>query len=153
MFLAIEIGGTKLQLALGAGDGTLAGHWRDGVDVAAGAAGIRARIEAVVPELLVQSGVRREALRGVGIGFGGPVDDATRTVIKSHQIAGWDNFPLADWLGEALGLPAVLGNDADVAGLAQGPVGAGQSPSPVPHITLCSRHCGGAGICRSAPSW
>jgi len=30
-------------------------------------------------------------------------------VIKSHQIAGWDNFPLADWIADLVGLPAVLG--------------------------------------------
>jgi hypothetical protein len=41
----------------------------------------------------------------VGIGFGGPVDDATHTVIKSHQIEGWDNFPLGDWLADVVGLP------------------------------------------------
>src|SRR5436190_7632384 len=125
MFLGIEIGGTKLQLALGVGDGTLAGHWRDGVDVVAGAAGILARIETAVPELLAQAGVARGQLRGVGIGFGGPVDDATKAVIKSHQVAGWDNFPLVDWVKERLGLPAALGNDADVAGLGEALLGAG----------------------------
>src|SRR4051812_3492258 len=153
MYLGIEIGGTKLQIGLGPGDGPIYSLWRGAVVPAGGADGIRKQIEGAIPELLANAKRGRDELKGVGIGFGGPVDDATRSVIKSHQIEGWDNFPLADWLGEALGLPAVLGNDADVAGLAQGPVGAGQSPSPVPHITLCSRHCGGAGICRSAPSW
>ena len=62
----------------------------------------------------------------IGIGFGGPVDDATHTVIKSHQIEGWDNFPLADWISDFVGLPAVLGNDADVAGLAEALFGAGK---------------------------
>ena len=46
------------------------------------------------------------------IGFGGPVDDTTHTVIKSHQIEGWDNFPLANWVSDIVGLPAALGNDA-----------------------------------------
>ena len=36
MYLGIEIGGTKLQLGLGPGDGTLASLWRGPVDVAAG---------------------------------------------------------------------------------------------------------------------
>ena len=36
MFLGIEIGGTKLQLGIGAGDGKLEGVWRGTVDVAAG---------------------------------------------------------------------------------------------------------------------
>jgi len=40
MYLGIEIGGTKLQLGLGAGDGTLASLWRGGVTPAEGAEGI-----------------------------------------------------------------------------------------------------------------
>ena len=72
----------------------------------------------------------------MGIGFGGPVDDATRTVIKSHQIAGWDGFPLADWVSDLVGVPAVLGNDADVAGLAEALFGAGKGLSPIFYITV-----------------
>jgi glucokinase len=71
------------------------------------------------------------------------VDDATRTVIKSHQIDGWDNFPLADWIGDMLGLPTALGNDADVAGLAEALFGAGQGLSPVFYITIGSGIGGG----------
>src|SRR5262245_46089429 len=111
MYLGIEIGGTKLQLGVGADDGKLAGLWRGVVDAAAGPEGIRRQITAALPELLASARVERSRLRGVGIGFGGPVDDATRRIIKSHQIAGWDDFPLADWVSELVGLPAVLGND------------------------------------------
>ena len=49
MFLGIEIGGTKLQLGLGAGDGALAALWRDTVDPAQGADGIRRQITRAVP--------------------------------------------------------------------------------------------------------
>src|SRR6266699_3850633 len=104
MYLGIEIGGTKLQLGLGAGDGVLQALWR---------------------------------------GTGGPADDATRTVIKSHQIAGWDGFPLADWIADLVGLPAVLGNDADVAGLAEALFGAGKGLSPIFYITMGSGIGGG----------
>ena len=127
MFLGIEIGGTKLQLASGEGDGVLRGLWRGNVDVQAGAAGIRQQILEAVPELLSKAGLTRNQVRGIGIGFGGPVDDRTRTVIKSHQIEGWDNFPLADWVGDLVGLPCALGMDSpgatfrDVSGRA-GPV-------------------------------
>ena len=111
--------------------------------MAAGGDGIRRQIVAAVPELLASAKVDRDALQGVGVGFGGPVDDGTRSVIKSHQIAGWDGFPLADWLGEALGLPAVLGNDADVAGLAEALFGAGKGLSPVLYMTIGSGIGGG----------
>jgi glucokinase len=143
MYLGIEIGGTKLQLGVGPGDGTLAGLWRGNVDVDAGGEGIRRQILGAVPELLRQSQVERSALKRVGVGFGGPVDDATRSVIKSHQIEGWDGFALADWLGESVGLPAVLGNDADVAGLAEALFGAGQGMSPVFYMTIGSGIGGG----------
>lgn len=143
MYLGIEIGGTKLQLALGEGDGLLRGQWRAPVDVQAGAAGIRRQILQAVPELLGSAGLGKGQVRGIGIGFGGPVDDTTRTVIKSHQIKGWDNFRLADWLGELLGWPAVLGNDADVAGLAETLFGAGRGLSPLFYITIGSGIGGG----------
>jgi glucokinase len=142
-YLGIEIGGTKLQLGVGPGEGTLAGLRRTAVDPAAGGDGIRKQITAAVPELLASSGIERSQLRGVGIGFGGPVDDATRTVITSHQIKGWDGFPLADWISDITGLPAALGNDADVAGLAEALFGAGKGLSPIFYITIGSGIGGG----------
>jgi glucokinase len=143
MYLGIEIGGTKLQLGVGAGDGALAGLWRGTVDVKAGPEGIRRQIIQAVPELLAQSKVDRARLQGIGIGFGGPVDDHTHSIIKSHQIEGWDNFPLEKWLSVLLDMPAVLGNDADVAGLAEALFGAGKGLSPIFYITIGSGIGGG----------
>lgn len=143
MYLGIEIGGTKLQLGLGPGDGTIAALWRGNVASAEGADGIRKQIEGAIPQVLANAKRGRDELKGVGIGFGGPVDDATRTVIKSHQIAGWDGFPLAKWIEEITGLPAVLGNDADVAGLAEALFGAGKGLSPIFYITIGSGIGGG----------
>jgi glucokinase len=143
MFLGIEIGGTKLQLGVGAGDGVLAGLWRERVDIAAGPEGIRRQIIRAVPELLAKSSLGRSQIKGVGIGFGGPVDDDTHTIIKSHQIEGWDDFRLEKWLSDLLEMPAVLGNDADVAGLAEALFGAGKGFSPVFYITIGSGIGGG----------
>jgi glucokinase len=143
MYLGIEIGGTKIQLGLGPGDGTLAGLWRGAVDVARAGDGIREQIVQQVPLLLERCNLRRETIRGIGIGFGGPVDDANQTLIKSHQIEGWDAFPLAKWLNDLLGWPVVLGNDADVAGLAEALFGAGQGLSPIFYITVGSGIGGG----------
>src|SRR5262249_3481644 len=127
----------------GPDNGRLRGLWRGTVDVAAGPEGIRRQITAAVPELLRLSGLDLSQLRSVGIGFGGPVDDATHTVIQSHQIQGWDNFPLLDWVSDVIGLPAVLGNDADVAGLAEALHGAGKGLSPIFYITIGSGIGGG----------
>jgi glucokinase len=143
VFLGIEIGGTKLQLGVGEGTGKLEGLWRGTVDVQAGPEGIRRQIVNALPELLERCGLGKCHLHGIGVGFGGPVDDATHTVIKSHQIQGWDDFPLADWIEDVIGIPAVLGNDADVAGLAEALHGAGKGLSPIFYITIGSGIGGG----------
>jgi glucokinase len=142
-YLGIEIGGTKLQLGVGADDGRLAALWRGPVDAAAGPEGIRRQITSAVPKVLEEAGVLRSQVNGVGVGFGGPVDDDTKTVIKSHQIEGWDGFPLADWVSDLVGLPVALGNDADVAGLAEARHGAGKGLSPIFYITIGSGIGGG----------
>jgi glucokinase len=138
MYFGIEIGGTKLQLGIGNGDGVIGARWRGDVDPAAGAEGIRRQILAAVPHLLGGA-----PIRAAGIGFGGPVNDATQRIIKSHQIAGWDDFPIALWLSRELKIPAFLGNDADVAGLAEALHGAGRKLSPIFYITIGSGIGGG----------
>lgn len=138
MLLGIEIGGTKLQLGLGAGDGELLALKRLDVVPAGGGAGIQGQIEEAVPALLREAKLAPKELKAVGVGFGGPVDDATRTVIKSHQIAGWDGFPLADWLERKLDVPVALGNDSDLAGLAEATLGAGRGRSPIFYMNLGS---------------
>lgn len=123
IYLGIEIGGTKLQLGVGSGDGrSLVALERARVDPAGGAEAVRQQIAQLGKDL-----VERYDIRAIGVGFGGPVDAATGRTIKSHQVDGWDDFPLADWCREHFGLPAVLGNDSDLAGLGEARFGAGRN--------------------------
>ncbi len=134
MFLGVEIGGTKLQLGVGRGDGMpLEALERLDVNVRDGAAGIRRQIEEVGRQLIARHGVR-----AIGIGFGGPVDAIAGRTIKSHQIEGWDNFPLVQWCRQTLALPAAISNDADAAGLAEARFGAGRGQGVVFYITVGS---------------
>ena len=122
MFLAIEIGGTKLQLGVGSGGGPpLAELVREGVVRERGAAAIREQIARLARPL-----IEKHRVTAVGIGFGGPVDVEEGRIIKRHHVEGWDDFPLADWCRENLGLPAAVGNDSDLAGLGEATFGAGQ---------------------------
>ena len=90
MFLGIEIGGTKLQVGVGRGDGTpLEAFQRAEVDRIAGAEAILAAIARIAPPL-----IDLHAVRGIGIGFGGPVDVERGRMITSHQVDGWDDRPL-----------------------------------------------------------
>jgi glucokinase len=131
MLLGIEIGGTKLQLGVGRGDGKLAALERFEVDPKQGAAGILEQIETSASTL-----VARHKVSAVGIGFGGPVDASRGIVTKSHHVDGWERFPLVDWCRKVLALPTTLQNDCDAAGLAEARFGAGQGRKIVLFVTV-----------------
>ncbi|MBX6312412.1 MAG: ROK family protein, partial [Isosphaeraceae bacterium] len=142
--LGIEIGGTKLQLGLGAGDGQITALRRLKVDPAAGAQGILSQIADALGPLLESVGVSPMEIPAVGIGFGGPVDADRGIVTKSHQIAGWEGFRLADWVRETLHIRCVaIRNDADTAALAEARFGAGVGRSPILYVTIGSGIGGG----------
>lgn len=132
MYLGVEIGGTKLQLAVGKGEGEEpAAFERFDVDPARGAAGILEHIERCG-----SSWMRSFPLRAVGIGFGGPVASSTGRTVKSHQIEGWTDFPLGPWCQKAFDLPVALGNDCDCAALAEALFGAGKGKRSVFFVTV-----------------
>ena len=132
MYLGIEIGGTKLQLGVGDGaNDELVEIVRQEIDAQAGAQVILDQIETSAKALLARHSIER-----VGIGFGGPVNSGNGVVTKSHQVVGWDAFPLAAWCREKIGLSAVIGNDCDVAALAEARLGAGRGLSSVFYVTV-----------------
>ncbi len=144
MFLGIEIGGTKLQLGVGPGDGkSFVDFVRLEVNIARGAAGIREQIAAAGRELVNKHGVQR-----IGYGFGGPVFGARGLVQTSHQVPGWDQFPLVEWTEQQLGVPTRLGNDCDVAALAEATYGAGREARTVFYVTVGTGIGGGLVIQR-----
>ena len=136
--LGIEIGGTKLQLVLGDATGRIHERRRLMVETAQGAEGIRQQIERTIPDLL--AGKQIEA---IGVGFGGPVDWRTGKINRSHHLAGWSGFALADWLRSQIGTDVFVDNDANVAALGEALRGAGVGLNPVCYVTLGSGVGGG----------
>ncbi len=142
LLLGVEIGGTKLQLGLGRGDGRIASLQRRTIRPGDGAGGILHQIERAFADLVADRG--GELPDAAGIGFGGPVDVAGGSVLRSHQVHGWDGFELADWVRRHLGIGRVaIQNDADTAGLGESLLGAGVGYSPVLYVTIGSGIGGG----------
>jgi glucokinase len=137
-FLAIEIGGTKLQLCAGTGDGRILDRRRFMVERERGAEGIRAQIASAVPELIAQW-----QPAAIGVGYGGPVDWRTGRIWKSYHIAGWSDFPLGDWLREQTALPVFVENDSNLATLGEARCGAGAGANPVFYTNMGSGVGGG----------
>ena len=137
--IGVEIGGTKLQATLADAE-TLEpiSSLREQIVPAKGAEGIRQQLCAMIHSLTAQG----EA-DAMGIGFGGPVEAKTGITTTSHQVEGWDQFPLAHWCREEFGLPTTVRNDCDTAALAEASLGAGQKHQSSFYVTVGSGIGGG----------
>jgi glucokinase len=138
VFAGIEIGGTKLQVALGDGAGQIWQQWRQRVPSGADAATVRQHIVRGLEQVLTAWNRPRRQLAAIGVGFGGPVEDADGMVLQSFQVAGWAGFPLRAWLEQTFACPAVVCNDAATAALAEAHLGAGRGVSPIFYMNVGS---------------
>jgi len=137
MHIAIEIGGTKLQIARGnPKTGAIDQNFRFMVDRERGAAGILTQIETTLAAL-------HEPIETIGLGFGGPVDRESGIIATSHQIDGWSGFNFRKWLHSRYKASVFIENDANTAALGEARFGAGKNFSHVFYITLGSGVGGG----------
>ncbi len=113
--IGVEIGGTKLQLAIGAAQGEILAVEQGRVAVESGAQGILAWLQQNMPALMQRAGELGYRPAAIGCGFGGPIDTPNGRVLRSIQIRGWDGFPLRQWLQDEFRLPAVMANDTNAA--------------------------------------
>lgn len=86
---------------------------RGSVDVAVtdGPEHTLARVTACVADLLAEAG--STVVSGVGISVPGPIDPATGRPSQPPILPGWDGYPIAERLQEAVDAPVLVANDAD----------------------------------------
>ena len=86
-----------------------------------------AELAGVMRDALANAGLELSALQGVGVGWPGPANEQAGTVERAVHVAGLkDGYPLTDALAAALGAPAYVGNDVQVATNAEFALGAGK---------------------------
>ncbi len=147
--LGIDIGGTKFTVALFE-DEQMARRVTRSTERAAGPEWMVQQIAEIAAEWL--------PFDRCGIGFGGPVDFRSQKIALSTHVPGWENFPLADRIGEHFGVPAILDNDANAGALGESIYGAGRDARPMFYMTLSTGIGGGlvledGSVYRGADSW
>jgi glucokinase len=98
------------------------------------------RIKNLIRVILPQDGAR---VAGIGISAPGPLNPATGVVVAPPNLPGWHNVHLRDLLHEAFGVPVYVGNDANVAALAETARGAAHGFRHVIYITVSTGIGGG----------
>ncbi|WP_211942208.1 ROK family protein [Cylindrospermopsis raciborskii] len=79
---------------------------------------------------------QNDRILALGVGTPGPVDAAGRVAKVAINLEGWDNVPLAEWLENRTGIPTILANDANCAGLGEAWLGAGRDFQNLILLTL-----------------
>jgi len=150
----VDLGGTKIQTVVTDDQHSVLGQARHPTPKDDGPQGVADGIVAAIREALEGAGADPSRLEGIGIGSPGVADDDAGTITQARNVTpDWTgSFPLANAVGEPLGGVRVrLGNDVDVATLAEARLGAGRG-----HASLLGVFWGtgvGGGIILNHERW
>lgn len=119
--IGIDLGGTAIKLGRFGEDGTCL----ESLSVATPQPATPADVLDVMVKAIARLDQHHQAI-AIGVGTPGPADAAGRIARVAINLAGWHDIPLADWLEAKTGLPTILANDANCAGLGEAWLGAGR---------------------------
>jgi glucokinase len=125
LYLGVEIGATKQQLALVDAGGELLCIISEKVPLPNGAQDVQDWLHRQIPRLVAREAEFEGRVCGIGAGFGGVLESCTGRIRISVQVPGWQDFPLQDWLRQTFSLPALVANDTVAGGYAELCRGAG----------------------------
>jgi glucokinase len=137
--VAIDLGGTQLRVALCEPDGTV--HERVEVETRAqeGREAVLARILGTTEQLMPAEG----QVQAIGVSSPGPLDPFEGVVFQPPNLPGWDRVPLRDIIQSHFEIPTFLGNDANLAALAELRFGAGRDVRDMIYMTISTGIGGG----------
>lgn len=122
--LAVDVGGTTMKSALVDAEGRIQAVDRRATGREESGEAVVERILAFVDELIAKARATQGAdqIRAIGLAVPGLVDEANGIAVEAANLA-WNRVPLVRLVEERTGLPATLGHDVRVAGLAEGRIG------------------------------
>jgi glucokinase len=123
----IDLGGTKIAAVVVDDQNNVLATARHPTPLQGGPPEVAAQLAAAMGEACQAAGLDPGALRGVGVGSPGIVNEETGVVSSARNLPNWDGaFELGTVLQQQLGVPVFVGNDVDVATQAEFHLGAGK---------------------------
>ncbi len=124
----IDLGGTKIQAVIVDGRGSVRGSARHPTPREGGPRDVVAAMAETLAEAADDAGVQTSGLLGIGVGSPGEIDERRGTVAEARNLPNWSApVPLAEQLSSALKSPVTLGNDVQVATVAEYRLGVGRT--------------------------
>jgi glucokinase len=140
--LALDIGGTKLAVAVVTADGRTHGWLVEPTRREEGPDVIIRRLFDMGHRAVAAAGLG--PIAAVGVSCGGPLDAGTGVLTSPLHLPGWIDIPIVDMAEAEFGVPAVLENDATAAALGEHRYGAARGASTALYLTVSTGIGGGA---------
>lgn len=119
--IGIDLGGTAIKLGRFTPDGTCL----QSLSVPTPQPATPEAVLAVMVEAIASVDPDKKSV-AIGVGTPGPADAAGRIALVAINLANWRDVPLAEKLEAKTGLPTIIANDANCAGLGEAWLGAGR---------------------------
>lgn len=139
--LGIDIGGTRLRVALVDQAGHLTARREVRTAAQAGPAAVVRQIGELTAELTAS--LAPGTIAGAGVSCPGPLDTVTGIALGVPTLAGWVDVPIRQMLSDALGMPVIIENDGIAAAHGEWRFGAGRGLSSLVYVTVSTGVGGG----------
>jgi glucokinase len=136
----IDIGGTKIAIALETPSGERVATRRLPTQSEGGAYAVLENISRALEQMLDEN---KAKIVSIGVGSPAPLDVEKGLILSPSNLRDWDRFPIVSLLNERFKVPVRLDNDANVAALGEYIYGAGRGYQNIFYITVSTGIGGG----------
>lgn len=132
--IAIDLGGTQFRVAAVTRDAGILARLAFPTRAQEDPGVVIRELAAAVSE--IRAGIPNCTAVGLGVAAPGPLDPVAGVVYQAPNLPRWRHVPLARELSRLTGLPVALGNDANLAALAEARCGAGRGARNLVYLTV-----------------
>ena len=132
LVIGLDLGGTQIRTVLADETGRIEARHTILTHAHEGPQAVLARIEAAIRAVLPEAG----RVASIGVGAPGPTDPYQGVILMGPNLPGWRNVNLRELLEAKFRTPVFVGNDANLAGLAEHRYGAGRGVRHMVYITV-----------------
>ena len=140
----VDIGGTKLSVALTTADGVIIDKCIGCDHVEKSECGMTDQIKYNIRKLLRRNNLTESDLCGIGIGCAGHIRFRDGTIITTSNLKGYKGYPLRNVVQSGFEVPVTLDNDANAQAFGEYKFGAGKGFDNMVFLTISTGI--GAGI-------
>ncbi len=140
-YVVVDLGGTQIRAARYSPDYELEQRVAIKTGAERGFEAVWASVESAIEQVWLPK--TDGVIKSIGLGAPGPTDYINGILRFAPNLPGWENAHLRDRLTHTFSVPAFVGNDADLAALAENRYGAGRDVDSLLYMTISTGIGGG----------